>query len=126
MKEVILHNDDLSFNLLKHLNNNEEIYIANLISLGKTYFMFKRKTWKYLITLGMDIHVNNDANIHICGKTQISRKRFLLMMIVYGGHFKTTKYLTENGVISEIPAALNIATFNKNYKIINYLKLIKL
>ncbi|AQN67955.1 ankyrin repeat protein [Saudi moumouvirus] len=138
--KVIFPTNDPSFNLIKH--PEKEIYIANLITLGKVYCLSKRRTWKYLMSLGMNIHLDNDdALITVCSRGYLKIAKFLikngadintrgsakhhnkgmaLAVAVFGNHLETTKYLIENGVKFD-EGILNIAKVKGDIRLRNYL-----
>nr|AEX63278.1 putative ankyrin repeat protein [Moumouvirus Monve] len=80
LREVYLPINDPNFKMIK--NPVGDKYAANMITLGKRHDLGDLETWKYMISVGVNIHVNDD---------------YALVWACYNGFLKIVKFLIKNG-----------------------------
>ncbi|AGF84830.1 repeat protein [Moumouvirus goulette] len=106
LREVYLPTDDPNFQMIKDPDGDK--YGANMIILGEKRDLRDLETWKYMVSKGVDIHINND---------------YALRRASVQGHFKIVQYLVENGanLHAEDYCALRLACNNNHFEVVKYL-----
>ncbi|AVL94466.1 ankyrin repeat protein [Moumouvirus australiensis] len=137
LREVYLPTDNPKLQMIKDPEGDK--YGANMIILGKRRDLRDPETWKYLISVGIDIHSDNDyALIWASKEGYLEILKFLvengvdihigdensLKWASKNGHFEIVKYLVENGanIHAKYDKAYRKACKNNHQKIIEYLK----
>ncbi len=137
LREVYLPIDNPDF---KMVINRLKIYGANMIILGKKYYLKDLDTWKYMIECGLDIHLNeneplkcaiSNGYLEIVGKLLGYNDNFEAYQkicgnsVVYaidGGYLDVVKHLIDkSNTQNDLHHALKHASLKKNLEIIQYL-----
>ena len=107
IREVTIPEDAL---VCKELNlfDLEFMYKANKVILGKRYDIFNKEDMEYLVSIGMNIHVNNNTPLNFA---------------CYSGRLDIVKSLVELGIDIHIEneSALRYACNNGHLNVVKYL-----
>nr|AEX63276.1 putative ankyrin repeat protein [Moumouvirus Monve] len=137
LREVYLPIDNPNF---KMVINPLKIYGANMIILGKKYYLNDFNTWKYMIDCGLDIYSNDNEPLKtaICnGYLEIVKKLIKcednftayekicgnsIVYAVRGGYFDIVKTLIKtSNIYSDLTLALTHSSLNGNLEMVHNL-----
>ncbi|AGF85727.1 repeat protein [Moumouvirus goulette] len=103
LREVYLPKDNPNFKMIKDSLGKK--YGANMIILGKKYFLGDPKTWEYMNAIG--VKFNKKSSNYIIGKN----------------YFECLKYIVSIGFLINEPKynCLSIASLYDNFEIVKYI-----
>ncbi|AZL89666.1 ankyrin repeat protein [Megavirus baoshan] len=136
LREVYLPIDNPDFKMIEDPEGNK--YGANMIILGKRRDLRNPKTWKYMISVGVDIHAYNDEafkwayltrNVEVMeflienGANIHAEEDYALRWAAGEGYLEVVKCLIENGanIHAQNDYALRWASNQGHLKIVKYL-----
>ncbi|QGR53608.1 ankyrin repeat-containing protein [Moumouvirus maliensis] len=137
LREVYLPVDNPNF---KMIMNRLKIYGANMIILGKKYYLNDLNTWKYMIECGLDIHYNDNEplktaiyngyleivkNLIKCEDSFLAYNKICRNSIVYavnGGYLDIVKRLINlSSTYNDLTYALMHSSLSGNLEMIQFL-----
>ncbi|BCS83757.1 repeat protein [Cotonvirus japonicus] len=106
LREIYLPTDNPDFKIVKDPSGDK--YGANMIILGERRDLKDIKTWKHMISIGIDIHADDD---------------YALIKVSEYGYLEVVKYLVEHGanIHAKDDGALRKASSNGHLEVVKYL-----